>query len=143
MRLVADVGKEQKASSEKLQEIQSLTRERDLATQKLRENDLEVHQMQETLKCSQEALTMTRNKLVEHETRLVVISLFMYHVRQGRRRSWFSTASYLLLFSATLAQTFLIFRSLLMNFFIELYNYENNFNYTVDLFPNFSVCSFC
>ena len=71
------------------------------------------------------------------------ISLFMYHVSQGHRRSWFSTASYLLLFSATLAQTFLIFRSLLMNFFIELYNYENNFNYTVDLFPNFSVCSFC
>lgn len=70
MRLVADVGKEQKLSNERLKEIETLTRERDSATQKLRETDLELQQVKDNLKHSQEAWSSTRDKLSEQEIRL-------------------------------------------------------------------------
>ncbi len=69
MRLVADVGKEQKLSNERLKEIETLTRERDSATQKLRETDLELQQVKDNLKHSQEAWSSTRDKLSEQEIR--------------------------------------------------------------------------
>lgn len=69
MRLVADVGKEQKLSNERLKEIESLTRERDCATQKVRETELELQQVKDNLKHSQEAWTSTRDKLSDQEMR--------------------------------------------------------------------------
>ena len=67
MRLVADVGKEQKLSNERLKEVESLTRERDSATQKLRETELEMQQVKDNLKHSQEAWSDARDKLTEQE----------------------------------------------------------------------------
>lgn len=69
MRLVADVGKEQKLSSERLKEIENLTRERDIATQKQRESDLELQQVKDNLKHSQEAWSNTRERLTEQEVK--------------------------------------------------------------------------
>ena len=42
------------------------------------------------------------------------LSLFKYHVRWGRRRSWFCTASYPLLFSTILVPSLLIFCSVVV-----------------------------
>lgn len=69
MRLVADVGKEQKLSAERLKEIENLTRERDIATQKQRESELELQQVRDNLKHSQEAWSNTRDMLADQETK--------------------------------------------------------------------------
>ncbi len=55
MRLVADLGKEQKVAGERLKEIEELTRERDIAKQKVREAEIEVQQVKDNLKHSQDA----------------------------------------------------------------------------------------
>ena len=73
MRLVADVGKEQKASAERMKEIESLTRERDIATQKQRETELELQQVRDNLKHSQEAWSSTRDRLADQEYKWVFL----------------------------------------------------------------------
>ncbi|XP_065058451.1 coiled-coil domain-containing protein 170-like isoform X2 [Rhopilema esculentum] len=70
MRLVADIGKEQQLSGERLKEIENLTRERDIATQKQRETELELQQVKDNLKHSQEAWSSTRERLADQELRL-------------------------------------------------------------------------
>ena len=67
MRLVADIGKEQKLSAERLKEIENLTRERDVATQHQREVELELQQIKDNLKHSQDAWSSAREKLVDQE----------------------------------------------------------------------------
>jgi len=71
MRLVADVGKEQKLSAERLKDIENLTRERDIATQKQREIELEMQQARDNLKHSQEAWSKTRERLADQENKLL------------------------------------------------------------------------
>ena len=71
MRLVADVGKEQKLSAERLKDIENLTRERDIATQKQREIELEMQQARDNLKHSQEAWSKTRERLADQENKYV------------------------------------------------------------------------
>ena len=72
MRLVADVGKEQKLSAERLKEIENLTRERDIANQKQRETELELQQISDNLKHSQEAWSSTRDRLADQEMKYVI-----------------------------------------------------------------------
>lgn len=71
MRLVADLGKEQKVAGERLKEIEELTRERDIAKQKVREAEIEVQQVKDNLKHSQDAWNETRERLTEQDIKLV------------------------------------------------------------------------
>ena len=73
MRLVADLGKEQKVAGERLKEIEELTRDRDIAKQKVREAELELQQVKDSLKQSQEAWNETRERLTEQDIKLVFL----------------------------------------------------------------------
>ena len=76
MRLVADLGKEQKVAGERLKEIEELTRDRDIAKQKVREAELELQQVKDSLKHSQEAWNETRERLTEQDIKLVFSWIF-------------------------------------------------------------------
>ena len=78
MRLVADIGKEQQLSGERLKEIENLTRERDIATQKQRESELELQQVKDNLKHSQEAWSSTRERLADQELKYAPLCFYQF-----------------------------------------------------------------
>ena len=65
MRLVSDVSKEQKSSSEVRMEMESIIRERDVARSKVVEKEMDVEKLHDQLKHSQRAWTETRKELEE------------------------------------------------------------------------------
>ena len=69
MRLVADIGKEQKIAAERLQQVENLTRERDVATQKVRELELELSVMKDKLNQGQQAWLSARAELEDKDLR--------------------------------------------------------------------------
>lgn len=70
MRLVAEVGEEKKQAESTRRIMQSLTREKDVLEQKVRELEVDVENTRNKIKTSQEAWALSRDNLEEREERL-------------------------------------------------------------------------
>ena len=69
MRLVAEVSEQKKQSHDHHDVVQSLTREKDMLEQKVRELEVELENTRSKIRTSQEAWALTRESLEEREAR--------------------------------------------------------------------------
>ncbi|XP_067031733.1 coiled-coil domain-containing protein 170-like [Acropora muricata] len=71
MRLVSEVGQEKKSANQSQEAISSLTRERDVLQQTIREREIETDRLKHQLAASQDAWSVTKNQLEEKQNKLI------------------------------------------------------------------------
>lgn len=70
MRLVSEVGQEKKSANQSQEAISSLTRERDVLQQTIREREIETDRLKHQLAASQDAWSVTKKELDEKQNKL-------------------------------------------------------------------------
>lgn len=70
MRLVSEVGQEKKSANQSQEAISSLTRERDVLQQTIREREIETDRLKHQLAASQDAWSVTKKQLDEKQNKL-------------------------------------------------------------------------
>ena len=69
MRLVSEVGQEKKSANQSQEAISSLTRERDVLQQTIREREIEIDRLKHQLAASQDAWSVTKKQLDEKQNK--------------------------------------------------------------------------
>ena len=69
MRLVAEVGEEKKRAESTRQTMHSMTREKDVLEQSVRELEVDLENTRNKIRTSQEAWAFTRDNLEERESK--------------------------------------------------------------------------